>query len=285
MENIQKCAFVTGGSHGIGEGIVRVLAKTGYDIAFTYNSRAEEAEIVAERVRAEGRRCFYYQAALQEKDVPEAVTARAIQDLGRLDLLVCNAGISPRNLVTAVDADFIDKVYRLNFRSYLLCTGAAARHMRENGIKGSIIFISSTRGTSVHPDDAVYGGLKAGLNRACQSIALELSRFGIRCNAVAPGATAINGDYDDPDMEMTRKWGVSPKIPLKRMAHPYEIGYAAAYLASAQAAYITGNIMNIDGGLKLPGMPEVSGGRIDWTTDLDAMEARILEEMKKESKQ
>ena len=278
MENIQKCALVTGGSHGIDEGIVRVLAKKGYDVAFTYKSRGEEAAVVAEHVRAEGRRCFFYQASLEEKDVPTEVTRRAIGDLGRLDLLVCNAGWSPRNLVTTVDADFIDKVYSLNFRSYILCTNVAARYMRENKIKGSIIFISSTRGSSVHPDDSIYGGLKAGLNRACQSIALELARFGIRCNVVAPGATAINGDYDDPDMKMTRQWSVSPKIPLQRMAHPYEIGNAVAYLASEQAAYITGNILNVDGGLKLPGMPEVAN--IDWTMDLDVIEARMIEEMK-----
>ena len=278
MESIRKCAFVTGGSHGIGEGIVRVLAKKGYDVAFTYKSRVEEAAVVAEHVRAEGRRCFCYQASLEEKEVPAEVTRRAIVDLGRLDLLVCNAGWSLRNLVTTVDADFIDKVYSLNFRSYILCANVAARYMRENEIKGSIIFISSTRGSSVHPDDSIYGGLKAGLNRACQSIALELARFGIRCNAVAPGATAINGDYDDPDMKMTRQWSVSSKIPLQRMAHPYEIGNAVAYLASEQAAYITGNILNVDGGLKLPGMPEVAN--IDWTMDLDVIEARMIEEMK-----
>lgn len=281
METIQKCAFVTGGSHGIGEGIVRVLAREGYDIAFTYYSRAEEAAVVAEHVRAEGRRCFYYQASLQERDVPIAVTEQAIKDLGRLDVLVCNAGVTRLNLLTTMDADFLDEMYSLDFRSYLLCAKAAACHMREQKIPGLIVFITSTRGKRAYPQDAVYGALKAGLNRACESIALELSRFGIRCNTIAPGATATNGDYEDPDMEMTKRGAFSPKIPLRRYGHPYEIGHAVAYLASKEAAYITGVTLKMDGGLTLPGMPEVAGDEIKWTTDLDAFEERLLAEMRK----
>ena len=123
-----KCAFVTGGSRGIGSGVVKVLAREGYDIAFTYHSAEEEAKEMSEYVKGLGRRWFYYQASLEERDVPTRVTRQAIQDLGRLDVLVNNAGVTRHNLVTEMDADFIDFVYGVDFRNYILCTGEAARH-------------------------------------------------------------------------------------------------------------------------------------------------------------
>ena len=114
-----KCAFVTGGSRGIGSGVVKVLAREGYDIAFTYHSAEEEAKEMSEYVKGLGRRCFYYQASLEERDVPTRVTRQAIQDLGRLDVLVNNAGVTRHNLVTEMDADFIDFVYGVDFRNYI----------------------------------------------------------------------------------------------------------------------------------------------------------------------
>ena len=251
-----KCAFVTGGSRGIGSGVVKVLAREGYDIAFTYHSAEEEAKEMSEYVKGLGRRCFYYQASLEERDVPTRVTRQAIQDLGRLDVLVNNAGVTRHNLVTEMDADFIDFVYGVDFRNYILCTGEAARHMIENHIKGSIFFITSTRSMRAYPTDCIYGGLKAGLNRAAESISLELSRYGIRVNCIAPGATAVR-NLDKPDA--LTPFSFADKIPLKRFGHPEEIGNAIAYLASDKAAYITGVTLKIDGGLILPGMPEDSG--------------------------
>ena len=251
-----KCAFVTGGSRGIGSGVVKVLAREGYDVAFTYHSAEEEAREVADYVKSLGRRCFYYQASLEERDVPTRVTRQAIQDLGRLDVLVNNAGVTRHNLVTETDADFIDFVYGLDFRNYILCTSVAARHMQENHIKGAIFFITSTRSMRAYPTDSIYGGFKAALNRAAESIALELSRYGIRVNCIAPGATAVR-NLDKPNA--LTPFSFADKIPLKRFGHPEEIGNAIAFLASDKAAYITGVTLKIDGGLILPGMPEDSG--------------------------
>lgn len=124
--------------------------------------------------------------------------------------------------------------------------------MREKGIRGSIVNITSTRAFRSYPEDALYGAAKAGLTRAAESMATELAPFGIRMNCVAPGATRVRGDGSDADLRS----GFAPKIPLGRYGTPREMGYAVAWLCSEQAAYITGTTIKIDGGLILPGMPE-----------------------------
>jgi len=252
---MKKNAFVTGGSRGIGAGIVRVLAESGYDVAFTYNSQAEAAEAVQKDVTALGSRCFYYQASLHEDGVPEKITARAISDLGGIDLLVCNAGLTRHNTLLTLTQEFIDFLYKLNFRSYLLCAKTAATDMVNRGAKGNIIFITSTRGIRAYPEDAIYGGLKSALNRAAESMALDMAKHNIRVNCIAPGATAVRGDFSG---ESLKSGAFAERIPLKRYGSPREIGYLVKYMASDEAAYMTGNIVKLDGGLILPGMPETN---------------------------
>ena len=181
-----KTAFITGASRGIGRGIAEVLAAAGFDIAFTYNTCLPEAESLAEKIKATGRRCFFYQASLENPDTPEDVTSRAITDLGRLDVLVCNAGVTRFGSVRNVTAEQVDFLYGLDFRSHILCAKTAANHMIVNGIKGNIIFITSTRGIRAYPESCVYGAMKSALNYAAESMALELSSHGIRVNAIAP---------------------------------------------------------------------------------------------------
>jgi NAD(P)-dependent dehydrogenase (short-subunit alcohol dehydrogenase family) len=148
---VTKCAFITGGSRGIGKGIALVLAEQGYDIAITYNSAVEEAEDTKRQAEALGRRCFFYQASLENPEVPEAVTRQAISDLGRLDVLVNNAGVTKHNSLFTTEVALMDFVYGLDFRAPLLCAKQAALHMRETGIRGSIINITSTRGFRSYP--------------------------------------------------------------------------------------------------------------------------------------
>ena len=250
-----KKAFITGGSRGIGRGIARVLAKAGYDIAITYHTQQQEAQSLADEIKGMGRRCFYYQASLEKAHVPEEVTNKAIKDLGGIDLLVCNAGITRHNSLLTVDSEFIDNLYGLNYRSYILCSKVAANYMVENKIEGSIIFISSTRGIRAYPEDCIYGSFKAALIRAVDSMALEMSHYGIRVNCIAPGATAIRGNFT---LEELTKSNFAKKIPAGRLGTPDEVGYLAEYLASDKARYITGATIKIDGGLILPGMPEDS---------------------------
>ncbi len=243
-------ALVTGGSSGIGKGIALVLAEQGYDVAVTYGDNAEGGLETVEEIRALGRRGFCYQADLSTSDAPERVVRQAIADLGHLTLLVNNAGRTIHHSVMFTSAQEMDYIYGLNYRAYLLCTGAAARHMAKRGIKGCILFITSTHGERAYANDVMYGSLKAGINRACQSIALDLAPYGIRANCIAPGATNVR-DWNE-------RSAFAEAIPLQRFGTPRENGELAAFLASDKCTYITGATIRVDGGLILPGMIEGS---------------------------
>lgn len=247
-----KTALITGASRGIGRGIALVLAEQGYDIAITYNSKEEEAALVCEQIEGMGVRAFYRQASLQEEGVAEETVAWAVKKLGRLDAMVCNAGVTIHNNLFTLTEEEIDFGYSLDFRSYMLCAKLAAENMRKNGAAGRIIFITSSRGSRVYPEDPIYGGMKAGLNRACQSLALEYSGDGITINCVAPGNTAIRGDFSMEELTAHR---MQRKIPIGRSGTPKEVGEMVAYLCGPYGGYITGANIRQDGGLILPVMP------------------------------
>ena len=249
---MSKTALVTGGSHNIGQGIAIVLAEKGYDVAITYNTRLEGAMETKRAVEALGRRCFVYQASLNEIDVPARTVNKAHEDLGHIDLMVCNAGRDSRVSILAVTEEDLRFLYENNYRNYILCASAAARHMVNDRIAGSIIFITSTRGEQAYPDDFVYGGFKAAIRRACESIALELSAYNIRVNCVAPGATWPASPGHDPDKIPF----IRDSIPLHRSGTARDNGEAVAFLASDEASYITGVSLRVDGGLILPGLME-----------------------------
>lgn len=249
---MSKTALVTGGSHNIGQGIAIVLAEKGYDVAITYNTRLEGAMETKRAVEALGRRCFVYQASLNEIDVPARTVNKAHEDLGHIDLMVCNAGRDSRVSILAVTEEDLRFLYENNYRNYILCASAAARHMVNDRIAGSIIFITSTRGEQPYPDDFVYGSFKAAIRRACESIALELSAYNIRVNCVAPGATWPAAPGHDPNKIPF----IRDSIPLHRSGTARDNGEAVAFLASDEASYITGVSLRVDGGLILPGLME-----------------------------
>ena len=252
MQN--KKAFITGASRGIGRGITRVLSDSGYDIAFTYNSMSEDAQSLYDQIINKGRRCYYYQASLHLPDVAEEVTGRAVNDFGGIDLMVCNAGLTRHNDLLTLEGEFIDFLYNLNYRSYLLCAKVAANYMVSANIKGNIIFITSTRGARAYAEDAIYGGLKAALQRSAESMAIDMGKYAIRVNCVAPGATAIRDNV--PGHKSHWDCIASKIIPLERLGTPDEVGYLVRFIASDEAAYMTGNIIKLDGGLILSGRPE-----------------------------
>lgn len=257
-----KAALITGGSSGIGQGCALVLAEQGYDVAITFSRNREGAEATREQVEKLGRRCFVYSASLQDKGVAEDVVMKARRDLGQLDLLINNAGRDARNSILTATREDLQYIVDTNFIGYLMAAGEAARIMVRDGTRGSILFVTSTRGESAHPDDFVYGGIKAAINRAAQSLALELSAYGIRVNCIAPGATRVRPNNPPPDAKAgdiikgRPYYPIEDSIPLGRMGVPRDTGELAAFLASDKGSYITGTVIRVDGGLTLPGQPE-----------------------------
>lgn len=260
-----KRAIVTGASSGIGQGIAVVLAEHGYDIAISYGENEAGARRTQADIEALGRRCFVYQATLNEADVPARLVDQAAADLGGVDVMVCNAGKTRHYSALTITVEQMDWLYGLNYRSYMLCAGAAARHMVRAGQGGNIIFVTSSRAERAYPEDFLYGGLKAAVKRSCESMALDLAPHGIRVNCIAPGMTRVR------DLEKNLpSSGFEKVIPLGRAGLPRENGEAVAFLVSDNAGYITGISLRVDGGLILPGMPEnVSLGPVwrnpEWT--------------------
>ncbi len=246
-------ALVTGGSRGIGRGIAFVLAAEGYDVAITYATQNDMAEQVATEIQTRyGRQCVVIQADMSLDGVPAATVQNAVRELGRLDVLVNNAGVTRFNVGVDEDAAMLSKLIDLDFKSCLLAAAAAARHMVDHQIPGNIINITSSRAERAYPEDAFYGGVKAGLKRATESLALKYAPYGIRINCVAPGATVdVNLHAKKPFVS-----SMARRIPLGRVGTPEDIGNAVAWLVSDKAAYVTGITLRVDGGLILPGMPE-----------------------------
>lgn len=255
-----KKAFITGASRGIGHAIALRLASSGYDIAFTYHSEVDEAESLKKQIEALGSKAYYYQADFSRKEVSKKITEQVMSDLGGLDVLVCNAGKTKFTNILTLDLDEMDFVYHLNYQSYLIQTHLAANYMIKHHIKGRIIFITSTRGIRAYPNDAIYGSMKSALNRAVESIALELAPYEITVNAVAPGATAVRGDLSE---EGLRQGHIPSLVPLKRRGHPNDVAGLVHFLVSDEASYITGETIKVDGGLILYGPDErPKGGRV-----------------------
>ena len=259
----RKKALITGASRGIGKGIALRLAAEGYDVALSYAAKEDEARRTAAEAEALGARCWTFRAQLEKPGAGQALFDEAVAALGGLDLLVNNAGATKFESIFQLTEETLDFLIALDFRNYLLMTRAAARYMAARGVRGSIVNVTSSRGERAYPGDAVYGGLKAGLGRAIQSIALDLAPYGIRVNNVAPGAIRIRTKEEFARDEALRGMPVDfwdelgGRIPLARAGLPADIGGAVAFLASEDAAYITGVTLRVDGGLILPGMPEL----------------------------
>ncbi len=263
-----KKAFVTGGSRGIGRGVVRCLAADGYDVFFTYRTKKEDADaLVAEITGRFGVKAKAIRASLHEPGEGVRAFREAVRFLGGLTLLVNNAGATVFEPITDLTEENMDYMIALDFRNYLLLMREASRYMISRKTEGSIVNVTSTRGARAYPGDGVYGALKAGLNRAIQSFALDLAPYRIRVNNVGPGAIRIRTKEELAGSGISADFwdSLGDAIPLGRSGLPEDIGKAVVFLASENAAYITGQTLNVDGGLILPGMPElIDGGSVSW---------------------
>src|SRR6202163_2415523 len=234
-----KVALVTGGSRGIGEGIVRRLASDGAAVAFTYSSSEEKAKRLASEIEAAGGSVLPIKAdSASVEDVRGAVDHVA-KELGELDIFVNNAGIMIRGSVDSYSLEDFDRMLAINVRAVFVGIQAASEHMKGGG---RIILIgSNTAVRTAFPGGSVYSMTKAALTGLVRGVAIDLAPRAITVNNVQPGPTAT-------DMSSAHAELVKTLIPLKRMGDVSEVASFVSYLASEEAGFITGASLTIDGG-------------------------------------
>ncbi|MCS7081947.1 MAG: 3-oxoacyl-ACP reductase FabG [Bacteroidetes bacterium] len=240
-----RTALVTGGSRGIGRAIVLALAEAGADVAFTFRSALPEAESLLEAVRARGRRVLHYQGDAADGLHAQAVVEDLLRQWGRLDVLVNNAGITRDGLLLRLREEDWDAVLNTNLKSVFHFTKAALRPMMGQRW-GRIINLSSVVGLMGNPGQANYAAAKAGIIGFTKAIAKEVGSRGITVNALAPGY--IETDMTRALPEAARR-AMLELIPLKRAGQPEDVADVVVFLASEAARYITGQVIQVDGGM------------------------------------
>lgn len=240
-----KNVIITGASRGIGTGIARVLAEHGANIAFTYSSSEAPALALEKELTEKGVKAKAYKSNAASFKESEALVAQVLEDFGGIDVLINNAGITKDNLLMRMgEADF-DDVIQINLKSVFNMTKAVQRTLLKQR-KGSIINMSSVVGVKGNAGQANYAASKAGIIGFTKSIALELGSRNIRCNAIAPGfiETEMTEKLDE---KVVQSW--RDGIPLKRGGTPEDIANACLFLASDMSSYITGHVLNVNGGM------------------------------------
>ncbi|VAW11007.1 3-oxoacyl-[acyl-carrier protein] reductase [hydrothermal vent metagenome] len=240
-----KNVIITGASRGIGMGIAQVFADHGANIAFTYSSSETPALELEKELSAKDIKTKAYKSNAASFSESEALVAKVLEDFGGIDVLINNAGITKDNLLMRMGEEDFDKVIEINLKSVFNMTKAVQRTFLKQR-KGTIINMSSVVGVKGNAGQANYAASKAGVIGFTKSIALELGSRNIRCNAIAPGfiETEMTAKLDE---EVVKGWRNA--IPLKRGGTPEDIANACLFLASDMSAYITGQVLNVDGGM------------------------------------
>jgi len=238
-------AIVTGGGRGIGRAIALELARAGAKVVVNYAGHAEKAEETVRLIQELGGEAFAYKADVSNGEEVEGLVQETLKSFGKIDILVNNAGITRDTLLLRMKETDWDAVLDTNLKGVFLCTKAVAKPMMKQR-SGAIINISSVVGITGNAGQGNYSAAKAGIIGFTKSIARELASRGIRVNAVAPGYIAT---------DMTEALGsevkeqVMNQIPLGRIGKPEEVAKAVVFLASKEASYITGQTLNVDGGM------------------------------------
>jgi NAD(P)-dependent dehydrogenase (short-subunit alcohol dehydrogenase family) len=248
-----RCAIVTGASSGIGRATAVALASRGFDVGITWCGNEDGGRVAAAQIEASGRRAATVRLDLREADGIEPAMRALAERLGRVDVLVCNAGANRRAPALAETEQAWGEVLAVNLTGPWLCARAVAPRMIEQG-GGRIVFVTSILALEPLAGGGAYCASKAGLDALARVLALELAPDGILVNTVAPGhtATPMNFGDDVPDAYSTSR----PVIPLGRPADPAEIAAVVGFLASSEASYLTGSTLLVDGGLRLVSGPE-----------------------------
>lgn len=239
-----RTALVTGGGRGIGRGIVLEFAREGADVAINYRRDEDAAERTAAEVRELGRRAVVLQADVSDREAVEALVARSVEFLGRLDIAVANSGVASRLApVAQTDPAEWRRVLATDLDGAFWTARAVIPHIVAQ--KGVVLFISSIGADMAGAGGAPYHVAKAGVNTLTKVLAREVAPVGVRVNGIAPGV--VRSEMGE---RLLRFYGeaVLQTIPLGRAGEPAEIGRAAVFLASDDAAWITGKILHVDGG-------------------------------------
>ena len=240
-----KVAIITGASRGIGSGIAKIFAQHGAQVAFTFSSSAESALALEKELLAFGSKAKGYQSNAANYEEAHQLVDDVITDFGTVDILINNAGITKDNLLMRMSEEDFDKVIEINLKSVFNMTKAVQKIMLKNR-SGSIINMSSVVGVKGNAGQANYAASKAGMIGFTKSIALELGSRNIRCNAIAPGfiETEMTAKLKE---EVVKGW--RDAIPLKRGGSPEDVANVCVFLGSNMSAYVTGQVINVDGGM------------------------------------
>lgn len=251
MDFKNKTVLITGGSRGIGRATALAFARSGANVAFTYHSNHAAAEETSDAIRAIGASCLRFRTEAVDERAVEHAIERSRSEFGGLDVVVASAGIWEEAAIDTMTMEEFERSMRANMTGSFVIAKHAARVMKEAG-SGSMIFISSTagqRGEALHSHYAASKGAQISFTK---SLAVELAPFGIRVNCVAPGWVET-----DLTRETLRDSKIGEEIrrviPLARPGRPEEIANAVLFLASDLASFITGEILNVNGGAVLCG--------------------------------
>ncbi|TVR38690.1 MAG: 3-oxoacyl-[acyl-carrier-protein] reductase [Cryomorphaceae bacterium] len=240
-----KVVLITGASRGIGRSIAEQCAAQGAHIAFTYASSATKANELAESLQKNGVKAVAYQSDAADYAASDALISEVVKEFGTVDVLINNAGITRDGLLMRMTEEQWDEVIQTNLKSVFNLTKAVMRTMLK-ARSGSIINMSSVVGVKGNAGQANYAASKAGILGFTKSVALEVGSRNVRCNAIAPGF--IETEMTDAlDADVVAQWREA--IPLKRGGTPEDVANLCVFLASDWSAYITGQTINVDGGM------------------------------------
>lgn len=240
-----KVALITGASRGIGQAVALEMARAGADIAVNYSGSEAAAQATVDQVKALGRKAIMVKANVADADEVAAMVEAVQAEFGHIDILVNNAGITRDTLLMRMKDSDWDDVININLKGVYLVTKAVSKLMMKQR-SGRIINMSSVVGVTGNAGQANYSASKAGVIGFTKTCAKELASRGILVNAIAPGF--IHTDMTDVLPEKVKEATLAA-IPLHRMAEAKEVASVAVFLASEYASYITGQVLNVDGGM------------------------------------